>query len=91
MTKDNRIFKIRNIDTGLYSTGGMWPRWTKTGKTWSGTGPLRTHLAQHLKGSNADLSKWRVVEIEVREVAAHEVHEMLNAKQMLKLLTKGYD
>jgi len=31
------------------------------------------------------------VEIEVRELAAHEVHEMLNEKQMLKLLTKGYD
>jgi len=31
------------------------------------------------------------VEIEVREVAAHEVHDMLNARQMIKLLTKGYD
>ena len=30
-------------------------------------------------------------EIEVREVAAHEVHDMLNARQMIKLLTKGYD
>ena len=91
MAKDNRIFKIRNIDTGLYSTGGMWPQWTRAGKTWSGTGPLRAHLAQHLRRSTQDLAKWRVVEIEVREVAAHEVHEMLNAKQMLKLLTKGYD
>ena len=91
MTKDNRIFKIRNIDTGLYSTGGMWPRWTRAGKTWSGTGPLRAHLAQHLRRSTQDLAKWRVVEIEVREVAAHEVHDMLNARQIIKLLTKDHN
>ena len=83
MANENKIYKIRNVKTGLYSTGGLYPRWTKAGKTWSGIGPLRVHLAQHLRHSIQDINDWRVVEIEVRELAAHEVHEMLNEKQMI--------
>lgn len=28
-----KIYKIRNKNTGLYSSGGSCPRWTKKGKT----------------------------------------------------------
>ena len=37
------IFKIRNA-AGLYSTGGMNPRWTKRGKTWVAMNHLTAHL-----------------------------------------------
>jgi hypothetical protein len=37
-------YKIRQKSTGLYSTGGYWPKFTKNGKTWSGSGPLKNHL-----------------------------------------------
>lgn len=37
-------YKIRNPRTGLYSTGGSRPSWTKSGKTWTGIGHLRNHL-----------------------------------------------
>ena len=31
------MFKIRDRETGLYSTGGYHPRWTKAGKVWRGS------------------------------------------------------
>lgn len=40
------LYKIRNKDTGLYSTGGTSPRWSKhSGKVWTNLGNLRRHLA----------------------------------------------
>ena len=38
-------FKITN-DKGLFSTGGMSPRWTKNGKTWHAQGHMTNHLVQ---------------------------------------------
>lgn len=29
-----KFWKVRHKETGLFSTGGMNPRFTKTGKTW---------------------------------------------------------
>jgi len=37
-----KLYRIENPD-GLYSTGGMSPRWTKQGKIWRG-GALKLHL-----------------------------------------------
>lgn len=45
----NKIYKIRDIETGLYSTGGMSPRWTRHGKGWTSLGALKLHLHQFLK------------------------------------------
>lgn len=38
-------FKIMN-DKGLFSTGGIYPRWTKNGKTWHAQGHMTNHLVQ---------------------------------------------
>lgn len=38
------MYKIRQISTGLYQTGGR-DNWTKHGKSWAATGHLRLHLA----------------------------------------------
>jgi hypothetical protein len=38
------VYKIRDRETGLFSTGGEEPEWTGCGKAWAGTGPLRAHL-----------------------------------------------
>ena len=38
------VYKIRNKTTGLFSTGGAWPNWSKKGKLWTGLGPLANHL-----------------------------------------------
>ena len=37
-------FKIRNRATGLFSTGGTTPGFTKNGKSWSSMGALKNHL-----------------------------------------------
>ena len=36
-------YKIRN-SSGMYSTGGDSPRFTRDGKTWSTLGRLKAHL-----------------------------------------------
>lgn len=41
-----KVYKIRNKKTGLYSTGGMTPAFTKSGKTWSELAHLKNHLNQ---------------------------------------------
>lgn len=44
MTKPVKIYRIRRKSDGLFSTGGMSPRFTKKGKIWQGLGPLKNHL-----------------------------------------------
>lgn len=39
------VYKIRDKNTGLFSKGGSWPRFSKKGKIWAGKGPLNSHLA----------------------------------------------
>ena len=41
-----KAYRIRHRATGLYSHGGSWPRWTRTGKTWASAGALKRHLGQ---------------------------------------------
>lgn len=40
-----KYYKIRKRETGLYSTGGLYSTWNKTGKAWN----TRGHLTNHLK------------------------------------------
>lgn len=39
-----KAYKIRDRDTGLFSTGGCDPGWNKIGKTWSTEGQVKSHL-----------------------------------------------
>ena len=41
-----KVYKIRDRNTGLYSTGGVRPAWTAKGKTWSTLAPVKAHLSQ---------------------------------------------
>lgn len=38
-------YKIRRRSDGLFSSGGMYPRFGPKGKTWSSIGLLNQHLA----------------------------------------------
>ena len=91
MSKETFLYKIRDVNTGLFSTGGMDPNWTTKGKTWTGLGPLKSHLRQfvtyeQLKNGQTDYhtqinkipENWEVVKIKFIE---SEV-ELLNAKQL---------
>jgi len=44
MANTELIFKIRDPNTGLFSSGGMSPSFSKKGKVWKGIGPLKNHL-----------------------------------------------
>lgn len=35
MPATQTLYKIEDTETGLFSSGGMQPRWTKLGKTWN--------------------------------------------------------
>lgn len=70
-----KFYKVRD-DKGGYSKGGGYATFTKpgtkqSGKTWSGTGPLRSHLNQYAKCTDVrglyklheKTRNWEVVEI----------------------------
>lgn len=44
MGKPVKIYRIRRKRDGLFSSGGMNPRFNKKGKIWQGLGPLKNHL-----------------------------------------------
>ena len=50
------VYKIKRLD-GLFSTGGCTPEFTKTGKTWSSIGHVKTHLRQFY---NSFSKKWHL-------------------------------
>lgn len=54
-----KLFKIRHVSTGLYSSGGDFPDWTPRGKTWRGVAALRGHLRRH---SEEEMRNWIVEE-----------------------------
>ena len=58
-----KSYKIRSKTTGLYSTGGMSPRFNKVGKTWSHIGHVKNHLVQFHKIKD----QWYLGDIEVIE------------------------
>jgi len=69
------VYKIRHKVTGLFSTGGSYPSFREKGKTWSGTGQVRNHLAMHAgkesryysRPKHHDFDNWEVVEIAIQE------------------------
>lgn len=52
ISKDEQIaaVKLRDRNTGLFSSGGISPRWSKRGKVWTTSG-LNQHLSmiRHMK------------------------------------------
>ena len=39
-----KVYKIRDISTGLYSSGGIAPTWEKIGKFWTQKKYVKAHL-----------------------------------------------
>lgn len=85
------MYKIRNRETGLYSTGGMKPNWSKDGKTW-GKGHVGSHLRQFIGHGfrDADIDFYanaEIVQIEVKEeeLKTHDVLDYLEEKNQQDL------
>lgn len=63
-----KFYRLRDMATGLYSTGGHSPRWTKQGKVWRNLGSLKTHLKNISRYSKIPVSPlWEVIELNIVE------------------------
>lgn len=60
------VFRIRQDKTGLFSSGGTRPSFSKKGKIWKERGHLSNHLAQ-FNDRNDVYKDCTVVEYEIRE------------------------
>ena len=92
----NITYKIRQKSTGLFSSGGMFVKWTKKGKSWRAKNHLSCHINQSASfyRSKLKMDDIEVVEIvtEVVEVNIKEGNEVIanvleerNRKQDLKI------
>jgi hypothetical protein len=52
----NKIYKILDTKTGLYSTGGTRIEFTKNGKAWTSTGNIKNHL--RLVNENTGITRY---------------------------------
>jgi hypothetical protein len=69
---EQKVYRIRHKQTGLYSLGGHTPNWSKSGKVWRSMGALRNHLRVFNQGptgygNRAIPADWLVIEYILRE------------------------
>ncbi len=59
------MYRIRMLDTGLFSKGGIRPRFSKVGKVWTSSGALTNHLVQFAdKYLEKQDSHWQIEEFD---------------------------
>ena len=77
------FFKIRNKDTGLYSTGGLYPTWSKIGKVWKRRSDLSSHFTSIGDKAAKYYANAEVIEIVVNEteITAIPVIEYVSASK----------
>jgi hypothetical protein len=69
-----QIYKIRNKTTGLYSTGGSYPSFSKKGKAWNARGHVTSHLSLFNKSTKKTYYEdCEVVCFEVQEITVDNV------------------
>ncbi len=85
MATQELVYKVQDTNTGLYSTGGYEPSWTRDGKSWKTLGQLKTSLKFYKKGALGTGARgslreiptsWTVVEfklVTVKRTRAHEI------------------
>lgn len=68
-----KVYKIRNKETGLFSTGGLHPTWSKTGKVWQRIGHVHLHINQLVneKTIPGAYKNAEIVEAEITEILTH--------------------
>lgn len=88
-------YKIKNKETGLYSTGSLsastkWysdSRWDEYGKIWHTAASLRKHINNLLRiGGITD--NWEIVEIAIREVGQQSMVDFVGPATIMKLLSR---
>ncbi len=81
-----KLYKIRDKKTGLFSMGGVYPRFTTKGKIWNGSGPIKSHLTQmkhyvkYYQSSNY-YEDCEVVILELKEAGCMPINEFQSLKE----------
>jgi hypothetical protein len=83
MATQELIYKVQDTATGLYSTGGHDPKWTRDGKVWKTRGQLLASLKQYKKGRWTGQgyepreipSTWTIVDFKLVTVKRQRAHE----------------
>lgn len=84
-------YKVRHKVTGEYSKGTLYNQWGKDGKTYSTLGKLRAYLTRCFNDDymRKYIGDFEIVEFE--ETAVKDVHEVMDPKKLLGLLSKDYN
>jgi hypothetical protein len=84
------VYKIRNKNKSELFLKGTptYHSWDKDGRIFPTLGKLRPFLTNSLKNNYVNVSIWEVVELELVELSAKGVHEMIKPEQLIKMLTK---
>jgi hypothetical protein len=82
MASAELVYKIQDTATGLYSTGGYEPKWTRDGKSWKTMGQLKTSLKLYKRGHQFSGPReipatWTVVEYKLVSVKRTRAREVL--------------
>ena len=82
-------FKIRNKTTGLFRKPGAYEfrAWSKSGKVWVGSGPLRNHLNLCIE-NNIDMSDWEIIEFEMTEKSTTLAHNYISHEKLVTLIKR---
>lgn len=77
-----KLYKILDTATGLYSSGGVDPKWTKVGKTWSVRSQVINSLnvycdGTYRSGKRVPPDSWVVQEYEVSKPRIFSAKELV--------------
>ena len=76
------MYRIKNLETGLFSKGGQTPRWSKIGKVWPSSGALTSHLVQ-MSDERLMKQPWEIQEFDFesgRIIKTWNVIDYLNSR-----------
>lgn len=81
----NRYFKIRDISTGLYSSGGDTPSWDSEGKRWKRKNHATSHITlatnRHGQGRYYDSAELVEFEYEPTEISSVPLRQLIQEKK----------
>jgi hypothetical protein len=75
------MYKIKSQKTGLFSTGGEIPKWSKNGKVWQRKGDLSSHFTQLFDKEIYVQYDAIVIEYEFAVVGISEIHKWVEAAE----------
>jgi hypothetical protein len=78
-------YKVRDKATGLYHKGGVYSVWSKTGKTWTTLGKLRSMLTMNINNGTS-MSDWEIIEYEVVEKTVKSVNDVIDPKKLIQYI-----